>query len=114
MAAGPGDRPEATFVALAGDEVVGWSKFSLGDAQPSTLRTTTSPASSAPGEASAVSLALSKQAQIAWAKRGGVRTAARRATRSGNAPIRKLNAEFGYEPSGTRILFRGPLAPTQR
>ena len=26
-----------------------------------------------------------------------------------NAPIRKLNAEFGYEPSGIRKLFSGPL-----
>ena len=29
MQAGPGDRPEATFVAVAGDEVVGYSKFSI-------------------------------------------------------------------------------------
>ena len=30
---GSGDRPEATFVALAGDEVVGYAKFSLTAAQ---------------------------------------------------------------------------------
>ncbi len=34
MEAGPGDRKDATFVALAGEEVVGYSKFSLSDAQP--------------------------------------------------------------------------------
>ena len=26
---GPSDRPEATFVAVAGDEVIGYAKFSL-------------------------------------------------------------------------------------
>ena len=35
---GPGDRPEATFVAVAGDEAVGYAKFSLSqhgaDARP--------------------------------------------------------------------------------
>ena len=29
---GPGDRPEATFVAVAGDEAVGYAKFSLSSA----------------------------------------------------------------------------------
>jgi GNAT superfamily N-acetyltransferase len=33
---GPGDRPEATFVALADDEVIGYAKFSLTSAQPTT------------------------------------------------------------------------------
>ena len=37
---GPGDRPEATFLALAGDEVVGYAKFSLGDARPASRPTT--------------------------------------------------------------------------
>jgi hypothetical protein len=36
MQAGPGDRPEATFIALAGEEVVGYAKFSLTAAQPTT------------------------------------------------------------------------------
>jgi len=33
---GSGDRPDATFLALAGDEVVGYAKFSLTEAQPKT------------------------------------------------------------------------------
>ena len=33
---GPGDRADATFLAVAGDEVVGYSKFSLTAAQPTT------------------------------------------------------------------------------
>ena len=36
MLSGPGDRPDATFVAVAGDEVVGYAKFSLTAAQPTT------------------------------------------------------------------------------
>ena len=31
---GSGDRPEATFIALAGEEVVGYAKFSLTAAHP--------------------------------------------------------------------------------
>src|SRR5207302_656770 len=31
---GPGDRADATFVAVAGDEVVGYAKLSLTEAQP--------------------------------------------------------------------------------
>ena len=33
---GSGDRPDATFVAVAGEEVVGYAKFSLTAAQPTT------------------------------------------------------------------------------
>jgi hypothetical protein len=49
---GAGDRPEATFVAIAGDEVVGYAKF----ISPGGCRrrpTTTSRPSSAPGEGAA-------------------------------------------------------------
>ena len=49
-----------------------------------------------------------KQAQIAWAKREGFERLETR-NEERNAPIRKLNAELGYEPSGIRMLFRGPL-----
>ena len=31
---GAGDRPEATLVALAGEQVVGYAKFALREAQP--------------------------------------------------------------------------------
>ena len=37
---GSADLPEATFLALAGTEVVGYSKFSLTAAQPTTRTTT--------------------------------------------------------------------------
>jgi mycothiol synthase len=63
---GSGDRPEATFLALAGDEVVGYSKFSLTNAQPTTAHhdlTGVKRAWRGRGVARAV-----KQAQIGWSK----------------------------------------------
>jgi GNAT superfamily N-acetyltransferase len=107
MEAGPGDRKDATFVALAGDEVVGYSKFSLSDAQPKVAHHDLTGVRRA-WRKRGIARAL-KQAQIAWAKREGFERLETR-NEERNAPIRKLNAEFGYEPSGARILFRGPLA----
>ena len=40
MQAGPGDRQDATFVALAGEEVVGYSKFSASQRCPPKSPTT--------------------------------------------------------------------------
>jgi mycothiol synthase len=107
MEAGPGDRKDATFVALAGDEVVGYSKFSLSDAQPKVAHHDLTGVRRA-WRKRGIARAL-KQAQIAWAKREGFERLETR-NEERNEPIRKLNAEFGYEPSGARILFRGPLA----
>jgi GNAT superfamily N-acetyltransferase len=107
MAAGPGDRPDATFVALAGDEVIGYSKFSIATGQSTVAyHDLTGVKRSWRGRGIARAL---KQAQIAWAKREGYQRLDTR-NEERNAPIRKLNAEFGYEPSGIRMLFRGPLA----
>jgi GNAT superfamily N-acetyltransferase len=50
-----------------------------------------------------------KAAQIGWAKANGFEVHTRNDER--NAPIRKLNAEFGYRPGIGRIHLRGPLAP---
>jgi GNAT superfamily N-acetyltransferase len=107
MQAGPGDRPEATFVALAGDEVVGYSKFSLSDAQPTVAHHDLTGVKRN-WRKRGVARAL-KQAQIAWAKQEGYERLETR-NEERNEPIRKLNAYFGYEPSGGRTLYRGPLA----
>ena len=106
MEAGPGDRKDATFVALAGEEVVGYSKFSLSDAQPKVAHHDLTGVRRA-WRKQGIARAL-KQSQIAWAKREGFERLETR-NEERNAPIRKLNAEFGYEPSGIRMLFRGPL-----
>jgi len=109
MASGPGDRPEATFVALAGDEVVGYSKFSAASGQSKVAYHDMTGVKRA-WRGRGIARAL-KQTQIAWAKDEGYERLDTR-NEERNAPIRKLNAEFGYEPSGVRMLFRGPLART--
>jgi GNAT superfamily N-acetyltransferase len=104
---GSGDKAEATFVALAGDEVVGYSKFSLTDAQPTVAfhdLTGVKRAWRQRGIAGAL-----KATQIRWAKEHGYERL-ETANEERNAPIRKLNERFGYRPDGARILLRGPLS----
>jgi GNAT superfamily N-acetyltransferase len=104
---GSGDRPEATFVAVAGDEVVGWAKFSLTTAQPTTAHHDLTGVKRAwRGRGVARSL---KATQIAWAKANGYRELRTRNDER-NAPIRHLNKEFGYRPAVGRIYLRGPLS----
>jgi mycothiol synthase len=103
---GSGDRPEATFVALAGEEVVGYAKFSLTAAQPTTANhdmTAVKRAWRGRGVAGAL-----KRAQIAWAKENGYeRLATQNELR--NEPIRRLNARLGYRPAPGRVILRGPV-----
>jgi GNAT superfamily N-acetyltransferase len=107
MLSGPGDRPEATFVAVAGDEVIGYSKFSLTAAQPTTAHHDLTGVKRA-WRGQGVARAL-KATQIAWAKANGYEELRTRNDER-NAPIRRLNAEFGYRPTVGRIYLRGPLA----
>lgn len=103
---GAGDRPEWTFAAVAGDEVVGYSKWSLTTAQPTTAHhdlTAVKRAWRGQGIAGAL-----KSAQLAWAKENGY-TRAVTNNEERNEPIRRLNRRFGYLPAGGRILMRGPL-----
>lgn len=105
---GAGDRPDATFIAVAGNEVVGYAKFSLTAAQPRVAAhdmTGVKRAWRGRGVAGAL-----KHAQIAWAKAAGYeRLQTQNEVR--NEPIRRLNERLGYRPAPGRILFRGPLAP---
>jgi mycothiol synthase len=104
---GSGDRPEATFVALAGEEVVGYAKFSLTAARPTTAShdmTAVKRAWRGRGIAGAL-----KRAQIAWAKENGYeRLATQNELR--NEPIRRLNARLGYRPAPGRVMLRGPIS----
>jgi GNAT superfamily N-acetyltransferase len=104
---GAGDRAEATFLAVAGDEVVGYAKFSLTDAQPTTAHhdmTAVKRAWRQRGIAGAL-----KRTQIAWAKEHGYeRLATQNEMR--NEPIRRLNQRLGYREAPGRIVMRGPLA----
>ena len=107
MLAGPGDRPEATFVAVAGAEVIGFAKFSLTAAQPVTAHHALTGVKRA-WRGQGVARAL-KATQIAWAKANGYEELRTR-NEERNAPIRHLNEEFGYRPTVGRIYLKGPLA----
>jgi GNAT superfamily N-acetyltransferase len=104
---GQGDKPEATFVALADDEVVGYAKFSLTDAQPKVAFHDITGVKRA-WRRRGVGGAL-KQAEIAWAKWNGYERLSTM-NEERNEAIRRLNARYGYEPVPGRIFVRGPLA----
>ena len=104
---GPGDRADATFVAVAGEEVVGYAKLSLTQAQPHVAYHDLTGVKRA-WRGRGVARAL-KATQIAWVKRAGYSRLAT-SNEERNAPIRRLNERFGYRPGPALILFRGPLA----
>jgi GNAT superfamily N-acetyltransferase len=105
----PGDAPEATFVALADGEVVGYAKFSLTAAQPTVAHHDLTAVKRA-WRGRGVARAL-KAAQIAWAKRNGFEQLRTR-NEIRNEPIKRLNERFGYRPAPGRIYLRGPIAPS--
>jgi mycothiol synthase len=104
---GAGDRPEATFVAVAGGEVVGYAKFALSEAQPKIAHHDLSAVKRA-WRRRGVARAL-KAAQINWALAHGY-TELHTRNEERNEPIRRLNAHFGYRPGIGRIYLAGPLA----
>ncbi|MFN8225074.1 MAG: GNAT family N-acetyltransferase [Gaiellales bacterium] len=101
---GVSDRPEATFAALAGEEVVGFAKLSiLGDAEATTAyHDLTGVRRAWRGRGIAGAL---KRAQIGWAKANGFERLAT-ANEERNLPIRALNRRYGYRPvPGTITLL---------
>ena len=106
---GSGDRPEATFVALAGDEVVGYAKFSLTRARPAVASHDITGVKRA-WRGRGVARAL-KAAEIAWAKRNGYERL-ETMNEERNEPIRRLIERFGYRAAPGRVYLRGPLVPS--
>jgi mycothiol synthase len=108
---GPNDDPEGVFLALAGTQVVGYSKFHLPQARPGVaVHDVTGVRRAWRGRGIAAAL---KRAQIAWAKeRGYERLETWNEER--NTPIRKLNERFGYRLAPGRVLVRGPLFHSAR
>ena len=104
---GPGDFPESTFVAVAGDEVVGYAKFSITAARPKVASHDLTAVKRA-WRGRGVARAL-KARQIKWAKENGYEALQTR-NEERNAPIRHLNEQFGYEPAVGRIYLRAPLS----
>ena len=105
---GAGDRPEATFVALAGSEVVAYAKLSLSLARPHVaMHDITGVRRAWRGRGIAGAL---KAAEIAWAKENGYERLETQ-NEERNEPIRRLNQRHGYVVEPGSVTVRGPLAP---
>ena len=103
---GAGDRPEATFVALADDEVVAYAKLSLSRARPTVAMhdiTGVKRAWRARGIAGAL-----KTAEIAWAVENGYERLETQ-NEERNEPIRRLNQRHGYVVEPGSVTVRGPI-----
>jgi GNAT superfamily N-acetyltransferase len=101
----PTDSPEATFIALAGEEVVGFAKLSL------TAPTAAGHAITAVKRAwrgRGIARAL-KTTEINWALANGY-TELHTSNEERNTPIKRLNARLGYRPGIGRIYLVGPIA----
>ncbi|MCW2950245.1 MAG: hypothetical protein JWN41_1258 [Thermoleophilia bacterium] len=106
---GPQHRDDARFVALLDGRVVGLGELELPAIAARDGRawhgfTAVHPDARGRG----VALAL-KQRTIAWARDAGLSTL-RTENEARNAPMRHINALFGYQPVPARVVIRGPLA----
>jgi len=107
----PTDSPEATFIALDGEQVVGFARLSLtaptaaGNAMTAVKR-----AWRGRGIAGAL-----KAAEINWAINHGY-TELHTSNEEHNAPIQRLNDHLGYQSRVERIHLVGPLmgGPSRR
>jgi mycothiol synthase len=103
----PSSPRDATFVALAGAEVVGYAQLTTTAAQPQAAfhdMTAVKRAWRGCGIAGAL-----KRAQIRWAKEQGYeRLETENEVR--NEPIRRLNRALGYRPAPGHVILDGPLA----
>ena len=103
---GAGDRPEATFVALAGDEVVGYGKLAFSSARPGVaMHDLTAVKRGWRGRGIAGAL---KRAEIAWAKRSGF-TRLETTNEERNEPIRRLNERHGYRLEPGSVTVRAAI-----
>ncbi len=104
---GDSDRPEATFIALAGNDVAGYSKLSFSSSRANVVMhdmTGVRRAFRGRGVASAL-----KRAEIAWAKQAGFeRLETTNEVR--NEPIRRLNKRHGYSARPGVVVLHGSLA----
>jgi GNAT superfamily N-acetyltransferase len=108
---GAGDRPEATFLALARGEVVAYAKLSLSRARPTVAMhdiTGVKRAWRGRGIAGA-----RKAAVIAWAIENGYERLETQ-NEERNEPIRRLNQRHGYVVEPGSITVRGPVGSPTR
>jgi mycothiol synthase len=99
----PADSPEATFIALAGEEVVGYAKLSLTAPTAGHAMTAVKRAWRGRGIASAL-----KATEINWALANGY-TELHTSNEDRNTPMKRLNTRLGYRPGIGRIYLVGPL-----
>lgn len=100
-------RPEAFFVALEEGRVIGYGYLEEHDGVWSNGFMAVARDARGRGVAGAI-----KRAQIAWAKRNGVRVL-RTANEVRLCSMLDLNRRLGYAPRYEEIVLRGPLAPAQ-
>jgi mycothiol synthase len=104
----PPARPDATFVALAGEQAIGYAKLQVSPARPtggSHGMTAVRRAWRGRGIAGAL-----KRAQIGWALANGLeRLETTNEVR--NEPMQRVNLGLGYRPTPGSITLEGPLAP---
>jgi GNAT superfamily N-acetyltransferase len=103
---GAGDRPEATFVALAQDEVVAYAKLSLSRARPVVVMHDITGVRRA-WRGRGIARAL-KAAEIAWAKEAGFERLETQ-NEERNEPIRRLNERYGYVVTPGSVTVRGRI-----
>jgi GNAT superfamily N-acetyltransferase len=104
-----GDDPRAVFVALAGDEVVGFAKFSLlPEDDERAFHDLTGVRRAWRGRGIAAGL---KRTQIAWAKANGF-SSLHTSNEVRNEPIRRLNERHGYVVEPGSVTVRGTIAAT--
>ena len=103
---GSGDRRDAVFVALAGDDVLGYAKLSFSSERSDrAYHDLTGVRRAARGRGIAAAL---KATQIAWAKANGYESL-QTANEVRNAPIRHLNAKHGYVLEPGNVIVRRRL-----
>ena len=103
---GPGALPEACVIALAGDEVVGYTALRRhGAGSPEAENRLT--AVRRPWRRRGIASAL-KRAQIEAARRAGVETIATTNDEL-NVGMRGVNERLGYEPQPERVVVSGPV-----
>src|ERR1700684_612834 len=100
----PTASPEATFIALAGEEVIGFAKLSL-TAPTAAGNSMTAVKRAWRGRGIARAL---KETEINWAIENGY-PELHTSNEERNTPINRLNARLGYRPGIGQIHLVGPL-----
>jgi GNAT superfamily N-acetyltransferase len=103
----PTRRPELCFIALAGDEVVGYAALQVFGDEAHHGLTATRRDWRRRGVAGAL-----KRAEIAAAKRAGFRRLLTESEER-NEPMRRLNEKLGYlpAPEWSMVVMQGPVTP---